>query len=163
MKKIEVIAIVLLITNIILFFIKLYNGEMYGIIPQTIEIFKGLTPIITLIIMSYIAWKQYEISKNKLKLDSYDRRNRIVKIISKCLIKIAVINKYPSLIDELIDSNSDSIFLFNKDINEYLKKIIDNIQDVYYLQEDYEQFTEEKKYNPSLVYDKNDHIERRKK
>ncbi len=91
---------------------------------ETIKIISGfLTPIIA-IIATYIAYQQYFINKQKLKLELYEKRYRIFNETKKVLFKI---NQDAQIgLDELWDfmfNTNDRVFLFNSEINEFILEI----------------------------------------
>lgn len=72
----------------------------------------------------YIAYQQYHINKQKLKLDLYEKRYRIFKETKKLLHKINQDGAIDTI--ELRDfgfNTNDKVFLFNEDIVEFIEEI----------------------------------------
>jgi hypothetical protein len=85
------------------------------------------SPIATLIvglIVGYIAWQQWQVSKAKLRLDLFDRRYKVYDATRKFL---AVIMREATFSDsqlfEFYAGTSDAEFLFDADIVDYLSQI----------------------------------------
>lgn len=80
-------------------------------------------PLIAIITV-YIAYQQYHINKQKLKLDLYEKRYRIFKETKKLLHKINQDGAIDTI--ELRDfgfNTNDKVFLFNEDIVEFIEEI----------------------------------------
>lgn len=71
-----------------------------------------------------IAWQQYRVAENKLRLDLFDRRYKVYDATRKFLIQIAQYNSFeePELVN-FAAGISDAEFLFGADVVEYLKQI----------------------------------------
>jgi hypothetical protein len=89
-----------------------------------ITIFQGLlTPVVAGVAV-YIAWQQWKTNKMKLKLDTYDRRQRVYQEVTKILgvvLRDAKVNT-----DELLRFRSavvEADFLFDDDIPIYINQI----------------------------------------
>lgn len=99
---------------------------IFGCFLATIKpehIFTSITIIIG-IFVAYIAYNQYRLSKEKFKLDMFDKRYGVYKNTQVFLTKILRNAKIEMEdIFEFRAGTQDSIFLFKEDIPNYLKKI----------------------------------------
>jgi len=96
-----------------------------------IQILSGLlTPIIA-IVVAYIAYRQYKNDKDKLRFDLFEKRMDIYKSLNECLINIFIKgfleSKYTYTLYHISDQ---SYFLFDKDIDKYLKEFRNNIDEL---------------------------------
>ncbi len=93
-------------------------------INQMIEISKGLlTPIIA-VIATYIAWQQWKVNKQKLKLELYDRRLAIYEEVMQILS--IILRDADASFDDLLKyrtSVSEADFLFEQEIPFYIDEI----------------------------------------
>jgi hypothetical protein len=82
-----------------------------------------LTPLIA-ITAAYIAYQQYRTNKQKLKLDMYEKRFKVYLGLQALLIHIL---ENADVSDEALKyfqiSTSESVFIFDKDISDYLNSI----------------------------------------
>ncbi|MBN1805630.1 MAG: hypothetical protein JW837_10295 [Sedimentisphaerales bacterium] len=87
------------------------------------HIFTSITIIIG-IFVAYIAYNQYRLSKEKFKLDMFDKRYGVYKNTQVFLTKIFRNAKIEMEdIFEFRAGTQDSVFLFKEDIPDYLQKI----------------------------------------
>jgi len=89
-----------------------------------IQIFSALlTPLIA-IVTTYIAIQQYRNNRAKLRHELYERRLNIYTATSKFLM-LSKISDKPTLDDwgQFHVTTTESIFLFDRDVSAYLKKI----------------------------------------
>ena len=85
----------------------------------------GLTPIIAVITV-YIAYRQYSISKRTIKLELYEKRYNVFRALKKLLLVIySKGNIEQSDLFEFLNGTDESPFLYDSDINEYLKEIFE--------------------------------------
>ncbi len=86
-------------------------------------IFTTITIIIGLFV-AFTAYNQYRLSKEKFKLDMFDKRYGVYKNTLDFLIKIRDTRKIEMEdIFEFKAGTQDSVFLFKEDIPDYLKNI----------------------------------------
>lgn len=89
-----------------------------------LKLFSGLlTPTIG-ITVAYIAWRQYQTAKDKLRLDLFDRRYRVYHALMKFVSKAA--HETPLTSETLEEFYSDTLdyqFLFGSEIREYVRGI----------------------------------------
>ncbi len=82
-----------------------------------------LTPLIAILAV-YIAYQQYYINKQKLKLDLYEKRYRIFDETKKILLKINQEAKIDTIeLRDFMFSTNDRIFLFEPEINQFIMDI----------------------------------------
>jgi len=102
-----------------------------------VNIFSGLlTPLIAIIAV-YIAYQQFIINRNRLRLDLYEKRFRVFNETKKVLHKINQDSKIDLI--ELRDfkfSTNESKFLFEVDITDYLEEIKKNSIELNHLTDD---------------------------
>jgi hypothetical protein len=84
-----------------------------------------LTPLIA-IIAAWIAYQQFQTNQLKLKFDMFDKR---LKVYQALMDFIGFVINYPDMKIEEVKkfdvARSESVFLFGKDIREYLQSIRD--------------------------------------
>ena len=85
-------------------------------------IFTTITIMIGLFV-AYTAYNQYRLSKEKFKLDMFDKRYGVYKNTYVFLIKIRDTKIEMEDILEFKAGTQDSVFLFKEDIPDYLKNI----------------------------------------
>jgi hypothetical protein len=86
-----------------------------------------LGPIATLMVgfaVAFIAWQQWQVARNKLRLDLFDRRYKVFDATRKFL---AVIVRDATFLDsqllEFYAGTSDAEFLFDADVVDYLAQV----------------------------------------
>ncbi len=85
-------------------------------------IFTAITIMIG-VFVAYTAYNQYRLSKEKFKLDMFDKRYGVYKNTQVFLTKILIDAKIEMEdIFEFRAGTQDSVFLFKEDIPNYLKK-----------------------------------------
>lgn len=92
------------------------------------------TPIIA-VLVAYVAWQQWRVARNKLRLDLFDRRYRVYEATGKFLWAILDPEKFEeSKVREFDRGTSDAQFLFKLKVLEYLKqiRICPYERDIYY-------------------------------
>jgi hypothetical protein len=86
-----------------------------------------LVPVATLIVgvaVAFIAWQQWQIASNKLRLDLFDRRYKIYDATRKFLEVIMRDAKFEdSQLFEFYAGTSDAKFFFDDDVVDYLSQI----------------------------------------
>lgn len=86
-----------------------------------------LGPVATLIIgcgVVFIAWQQWKLAQNKLRLDLFDRRYKVYDSTRKFLAVITSEAKFDnSHLFEFYAGTSDAGFLFGSDVVDYLAQI----------------------------------------
>ncbi len=82
-----------------------------------------LTPMIA-IITCYIAWQQWQTNNRKLKLDLYDRRLKIYRIIQSHIAKVVQTTK-PDIheIYEFYNQTMEVDFLFPKEFRKFVDEV----------------------------------------
>lgn len=103
-------------------------------ITEYLTLFSGfLTPMIA-IIATYIAYQQHKSSKEKFRFDLYEKRFQVYHSIMQLLGSIISTGK---VLDEemkkFLISTSESEFLFEDDIREYLDLIYSKAGDLWHL------------------------------
>lgn len=104
---------------------------------ELIKIFSSLlTPTIAILAV-YIAYQQYLIGKYKVKLDLYEKRYSCYKNVRKALM---LINQKPlsPQIENFEKTNTESMFLFSKEIIEWQDTISKNAKTLQYVSEQLE-------------------------
>lgn len=111
-------------------------------IDQFIRLFSALlTPLIAFITV-YIAYQQWLVNRQKLRLELYDRRLRIYEEIKK-IISIITRDAKPTT-DDLLKfriSVSEADFLFDSDIPEYIDEIYKRGLNLWRCHEEYRDIT----------------------
>ncbi|MDL1968144.1 MAG: hypothetical protein LWW97_06235 [Deltaproteobacteria bacterium] len=111
---------------------------------QIIEISKGLlTPLIA-IVATYIAWQQWQTTRQKLNLEKYDRRLHVYEEVRK-ILSIILRDAGASTDDLLkfITSASEADFLFGPDITEYIDQIYKRGLNLWKWNQQYRDYTQE--------------------
>lgn len=86
-----------------------------------IDIFKALlTPVLALFGL-YIAWQQFQLAKQKVKLDLFDRRQRVFRAVTELASTVV---RHGSATDtdaiKLLGETADAEFLFGPEIATYI-------------------------------------------
>jgi hypothetical protein len=84
----------------------------------------GVLTAITGVFVAYVGYNQYRISKERFKLDLFDKRFSVYKGVQVFLTYI--LHKLKVDLSQIVQfrvDTQDSVFLFGYDITEYLKKI----------------------------------------
>ena len=112
---------------------------------QVLEISKGLlTPVIA-IIATYIAWQQWKINQQKLKLEKYDRRLHVYEEIKKILSIIA--RDAQAGTEDLLrfrTSVSEADFLFGPEIIDFIDEIYKRGLNLWRCNQKYRDYTQTK-------------------
>src|SRR5690606_3984826 len=96
----------------------------YRIILNSVDTYNWLTLLIALI-ATYVALQQYHISRQKVKLDLYEKRFRIFCSIKNTLFEITKNADIDiSELQSFKQETNESIFLFSSDINNFVKDIL---------------------------------------
>ncbi len=99
-------------------------------IPFLLDIVIKLAPSMMTLILggfgSYIAYNQYNVSQDKLRLDLFDKRLQAFEKLQEYFIFISKYTFEDKAIFILAEARYKSIFLFGDDIVEYLDKVLDN-------------------------------------
>jgi hypothetical protein len=86
-----------------------------------------LGPIATMLVgfaVGFIAWQQWQISRNKLRLDLFGRRYMVYDATRKFLAVIVQSSRFDnSQLFEFYAGTSDAEFLFDADVVDYLAQI----------------------------------------
>src|SRR6266436_4235790 len=84
----------------------------------------GLTPIVTAAIATYIAYQQWRTNRDKVRLESFDRRIAVHKAIEKYLMQIY---REESVTFELglklRNEAAYAIYLFDKEVGDYIDEL----------------------------------------
>lgn len=76
------------------------------------------------LIAAYIAWLQWKLAHNKLRLDLFDRRYKVYDATRRFLIAIDSEADFSNTqLFNFTAETSDAIFLFNSDVIDYLELI----------------------------------------
>jgi len=99
-------------------------------------------PITTLIVglaVVFIAWRQWQVARNKLRLDLFDRRYKVYDATKKFLAAILRDATFTdSQLFEFYAGTSDTEFLFSSDVVDYLAQIRKRALDMRLHQKTYE-------------------------
>ena len=86
-----------------------------------------LAPIATLIVglaVAFIAWQQWQLARNKLRLDLFDRRYKVYDATRKFLsVILGKADFLDSQLFEFYAGTSDAEFLFESDVVDYLAEL----------------------------------------
>jgi len=89
-----------------------------------LSVFQGLlTPLIALIAV-YITYQQYSINRKKMKLDLFEKRMKIFNVTKQLLYRIIQEDQIDILLlKEYRNNVYDSIFLFRKEVSDFIAEI----------------------------------------
>ena len=95
-------------------------------------VFQGLTTLLIAAIVAYIMRQQHKTDKDKLRYDLYDRRLKIFQGTMVLLGRVVVQKKLNiENIDQFNRERAEAIFLFEKDVTDYLTTIDRNCLDLW--------------------------------
>lgn len=93
-------------------------------------------PIIIGLAVGWIAWQQHKLSKEKFKLDLFEKMYAVYKGFQKALIQV---RRYQKIVqdelDDFRDETQDAYFLFDDEIWEYREKIYKMLSDFWETQQ----------------------------
>lgn len=93
-----------------------------------VDYFSALLVPAVAIFAAWIAKKQMDVSRNKLKSELFDRRVKIYEAMKNAIYKVAICNKFDQHdIQEFLNGTLGIIWLFDNDLLEYKNEIHDNI------------------------------------
>ena len=88
------------------------------------EYYLTVVTLCNALVVAVVAIRQYQLSKEKFKLDMFERRYSVYKSTQTFLIKISLHGKIKvEDIQEFRENIQDHMFLFGKDIHTFLKPI----------------------------------------
>ncbi len=96
-------------------------------------------PVIISCLVAFVAWQQWQVAQNKLRLDLFDRRYKVFEAARKFVSQIISNGKFNDR--DLMEFNvgtSDTKFLFGSDVVGYLEKLRENAIDIRHHQKLYE-------------------------
>ncbi len=105
-----------------------FNANLFSSI---VAIVISIATVLNLIVVTYVAIQQYILRKQDLKYnihkDLYNRRLKVCQETTEMLRTIVNIEKpqWPDLIEFLRKIEDDAYFLFDSEINIYIKELID--------------------------------------
>lgn len=93
-----------------------------------VEHILAIITLINAIFVTFVVFNQYNLAKEKLKLDLFEKRFAVDKGGQEFLTKIMIDGKVNDLqiINEFRAKTQDAVFLFGDEITNYLKKIDSN-------------------------------------
>lgn len=96
-------------------------------IKPLIEAFSAAVAPITTIITVYIAYQQYQTARYKLRQDLYEKRFKVFRSLMELLSHVVQkADVSPKEITQFRIDTSESVFLFDKDIPDYLEIVANN-------------------------------------
>ncbi|AMR77259.1 hypothetical protein [Cupriavidus nantongensis] len=104
------------------------------VLPYWLEVVKALAPLFAAVatlviglIAGYIAWKQWETNRNKLKLDRFERRLAVYEAAGT-LIGHVIAQARPTdeAMFKFLDDTRLAVWLFDEDFAEYLESLYSN-------------------------------------
>ena len=103
-------------------------GILSGILAEVFSGFDLLKVLLTMnaLVLTYIVYNQFRVTRNKLRLDLFEKRFAVFESTGKFIAKM-VHETRPTLEDvfDYRESLREAEFLFEQDITEYLKAIDD--------------------------------------
>ncbi|MDA8119039.1 MAG: hypothetical protein M0Z85_03105 [Gammaproteobacteria bacterium] len=94
-----------------------------GQVSWGLELLKGLPVFIIGLIATYIAWRQHETAKAKLKMDLFDKRYAIFERTWRFLSDIARTEEPKGLLSDFSNLIPQAGFLFGPAVSEYLEEV----------------------------------------
>jgi hypothetical protein len=90
-----------------------------------VTLFFSIATLFVSVAVVAIAWQQWRVADNKLRLDLFDRRYKVYDATRQFLVTICREGKFttPQLLFEFTAGTSDAEFLFEADVLEHLAKI----------------------------------------
>jgi hypothetical protein len=104
----------------------------------TLEVLKGLGVVILGAIGAYIAYQQYKLAENKLKLDLFDKRYAVYEAIRKVLSSLVTLGAGNSLRGDILMrefdiGTADASFLLDQKITDYISQMRKELLDLSYI------------------------------
>lgn len=122
----------------VVFILGIATGLLIAIVPQNFNWITALlsalfTPIVA-ILGAWIAWAQWKINQKRLQHELFDRRIKLYQIVAAYIanaISLGTVEKGEEY--QFLRNTKHSIFIFNKEISDYVDQVYKKSIDLQFL------------------------------